>query len=324
MPAGRAVVGAGNMCIQGVMSSLGIMTITVGVVLISDVIYTMSAIIIPAISDVTATSGQLLLASFSAVSFGVYFNYYLACATDPGDVPKSYVDTALAQLQSDMEQGARRASIPRCSSCRTPKPPRTHHCSLCGRCVLKMDHHCPWVNGCVGYHNQRYFVAFLLYLFAGTWYCLVALAHVCWFHGSANAAALEELCQRTQVTFTFVLVGSINVAMFFFVGWNLYMALTNQTSIEFQLNSWERGNAAAAGVAYRSPYDLGRLRNLVEIFGDAPLRCFGRCCVVAARKGGIVGIMWLLAPSLMPLPGDGTRFDTFESYSEYDSNGSGV
>lgn len=32
-----------------------------------------------------------------------------------------------------------------CSRCNAPKPPRAHHCSVCRRCVLKMDHHCPWV-----------------------------------------------------------------------------------------------------------------------------------------------------------------------------------
>lgn len=29
-----------------------------------------------------------------------------------------------------------------CEKCRAPKPQRAHHCSQCGQCVLKMDHHC--------------------------------------------------------------------------------------------------------------------------------------------------------------------------------------
>ncbi len=33
-----------------------------------------------------------------------------------------------------------------CAKCRLPKPQRAHHCSICNQCVLKMDHHCPWIN----------------------------------------------------------------------------------------------------------------------------------------------------------------------------------
>jgi hypothetical protein len=43
-----------------------------------------------------------------------------------------------------------------CSKCKGPKPPRAHHCSSCGVCVLKMDHHCPWIANCVGLHNYKY------------------------------------------------------------------------------------------------------------------------------------------------------------------------
>ena len=32
---------------------------------------------------------------------------------------------------------------------------------MCGFCVEKSDHHCVWVNQCVGLHNYKYFLTFL-------------------------------------------------------------------------------------------------------------------------------------------------------------------
>lgn len=50
-----------------------------------------------------------------------------------------------------------------CSVCEGYKAPRSHHCRKCGRCVMKMDHHCPWLNTV---HEIVYFFKWIIVYFS--------------------------------------------------------------------------------------------------------------------------------------------------------------
>jgi len=60
-----------------------------------------------------------------------------------------------------------------CSTCLTDKSLASIHCSKCNICVVQLDHHCPFVNNCVGRGNRRVFVFFTL--FAGFGCILVSV-----------------------------------------------------------------------------------------------------------------------------------------------------
>ena len=69
-----------------------------------------------------------------------------------------------------------------CADCEVVRTDRSRHCSICNRCVERFDHHCPWVNNCVGLNNHGVFMVFLASMFTllGTTLISLILNFECW------------------------------------------------------------------------------------------------------------------------------------------------
>ena len=116
-------------------------------------------------------------------------------------------------------------NINKCKYCKELKVLRSHHCQVCGICVLKMDHHCPWINNCVGHSNHRYFILFLTWLGFG-----------CLFVGISSFPIMfnsSKIKRSHEFNFISVLCLVGVILMTFFNSWNWFLVIRGNTTIEF-------------------------------------------------------------------------------------------
>lgn len=131
----------------------------------------------------TQVSPWLPVLTGAALLSTVIFLLLTSC-TDPGIIPRHRLQQAVRGLEdevaiaTDVEPPAydaaicdyvvniteqqHRAGYRWCPSCKIVRPPRASHCRDCDNCVLTFDHHCPYVNNCVGQRNYAFFSGFLI------------------------------------------------------------------------------------------------------------------------------------------------------------------
>ena len=119
-----------------------------------------------------------------------------------------------------------------CPTCRIIRPPRASHCSDCDNCVLRFDHHCPFINNCVGQRNYVFFVSFMVSaLVLGL---MVLFGIILWASKDSNWAS------PTIIMIVACVVG-IPTALFFLVGlgfgsYHIYLACSGKTTREHLTN----------------------------------------------------------------------------------------
>ncbi|KAI1489998.1 palmitoyltransferase PFA5 [Biscogniauxia mediterranea] len=106
-----------------------------------------------------------------------------------------------------------------CSECCNWKPDRAHHSSEINRCVLRMDHYCPWVGGMIGENSFKFFVQFTTYTAC---YCAVVL-------GAAASCLRSKIDEGHRLDP--YLVAAIVLAAFF----GLFTFLMTVTSMRYIL-----------------------------------------------------------------------------------------
>ncbi|KAG7266168.1 hypothetical protein CRUP_012499 [Coryphaenoides rupestris] len=231
--------------------------------------------------------------------------FYLCITSDPGTVTPAWVTPASGAQQAS---GAGQLRIypydgrmfhpgVLCPTCRVVKPARSKHCRVCDRCVHRFDHHCVWLNNCVGAQNARYFLLYLLSVcsMAGSVALLTGdmLLHATLRSGLLSSSYLDRHGQRQPAGPLFVIqhlfltfprivfmLGFLLLVLLLLSGYGLfhgYLLLVNQTSNEWSKSRGLacrrcRSGQSADGFCGPAPdpprrhfYSRGVWRNLAEI-----------------------------------------------------------
>lgn len=153
-----------------------------------------------------------------------------------------------------------------CEKCVIVKPDRAHHCSVCGVCVLKMDHHCPWVNNCVNFTNYKFFILFLGYaLIYCIYVALTALRYFILFWEGELTGGMG----RFHILFLFFVSVMFGISLISLFGYHLYLVALNRTTLEAF-----RAPIFRVGGPDKNGYNLGHYNNIQEVFGDDKWRWF--------------------------------------------------
>ncbi|XP_042031238.1 probable protein S-acyltransferase 16 [Salvia splendens] len=209
---------------------------------------------------------------FTFIALVSISSYRRAIYTDPGWAPSSFVpdvEDAGTPIHEIKRKPAQRVGIVLflqkcrqggdlryCQKCSHYKPPRAHHCRICNtnRCVLRMDHHCIWMNNCVGHGNYKIDLLCLSVLYAvlACIYSLVLLV------GSATVYSHQDSEDSSRIIHvnSGLLLVPLCLALGFFLGWHFYLILQNKTTIEYYDGVRAMWLAEKGGQIYSHPYDI--------------------------------------------------------------------
>lgn len=131
-----------------------------------------------------------------------------------------------------------------CPTCDIFRPPRTIHCGLCGCCIERLDHHCPWIGTCVGKRNYKYFLIFV-YSLVVLMIMNIIFCSTYFIQMDFDGNKVNYLLTLGSLIFTLI----IGIFVFYLCGYHQYILFRNETTNENIKKSYAKlGNPFQRGV----------------------------------------------------------------------------
>uniref|UniRef100_A0A8C0VXD4 Palmitoyltransferase n=1 Tax=Cyanistes caeruleus TaxID=156563 RepID=A0A8C0VXD4_CYACU len=146
----------------------------------------------------------------------------------------------------------------RCGYCLVKQPMRAKHCQLCQHCVRRYDHHCPWLENCVGERNHPLFIVYLSVQLV----VLLWGGHVAW-SGLYFEQSQKWLQHNIFLLVSFLLIFIFTIVVLLLLVSHLYLISCNTTTWEFMSHhriSYLRHSEL------ENPFDQGIILNLWRFF----------------------------------------------------------
>mmetsp|Transcript_58795 Transcript_58795/g.116498 ORF Transcript_58795/g.116498 Transcript_58795/m.116498 type:complete len:342 (-) Transcript_58795:64-1089(-) len=244
---------------------------------------------------------QIECGLFNYITVMLLLCYARSMLTHPGEIPTDdpkWDYNSAPKSHIELKEKKRSGDRRHCKWCGKYKPDRCHHCRVCRICILKMDHHCPWIYNCVGFYNYKYFFLLIMYSAMACQFMFFSMWTSVW----KSFLDEEDLMPMFILVFGQTLSFFLAILLTTFWGFHVWLMFMAMTTIEFceksmpKSKSEEEHDPGLCGCDCRanveSPYDLGTIGNICAVLGRNP-------------------IFWLFP--VWNVSGDGLVYDTEET-----------
>ncbi|XP_005022739.3 palmitoyltransferase ZDHHC12 [Anas acuta] len=205
--------------------------------------------------------GELLLpVIFTVLVLCSVLLYFKVSLMDPGFVKSEEEVKADKNEEQNIviPQVSSSIKMRRCGYCMVKQPMRAKHCQVCQHCVRRYDHHCPWIENCVGEKNHPLFIVYLsIQLVVLLWG-----VHTAW-SGLYFKQSWDWLKHNIFLLMSFILIVIFTIVVLLLLISHLYLISCNTTTWEFM--SYHRISYLRHS-ELENPFDQGVVLNLWRFF----------------------------------------------------------